>query len=106
LAQRVATLDHRQAEELERQHATQWEMAWPLIEDVQRCGAHLLQQGFVEETLDMLAGRIPMDPAQLAREVGPPERPETLEALFSKSSSWHVRGLSGRCVGGVLRPGR
>jgi len=94
LAQRVTTLDHRQAEELERQYAAQWEMAWPLIEDVQRCEAHLLQQGFVEETLELLAGWIPMDPALLAREVGPPERPETLEALFSKSASWHVRRLA------------
>jgi Skp family chaperone for outer membrane proteins len=94
LAQRVATLDHRQAEELERQYAAQWEMAWPLIEDVQRCEAHLLQNGFVEETLELLAEWIPMDPAQLAGEVGPPERPETLETLFSKSSSWHVRRMA------------
>jgi hypothetical protein len=94
LAGRVAALDLWQAEDLERQYAAQWEMAWPLIEDVQRCEAHLLQEGFVEEMLEQLAGWIPMDPALLAREVGPPERPETLEALCSKSSSWYVRRLA------------
>ncbi len=94
LAQRVATLDLRQAEVLERQYAEQWERAWPLIEDVRRCEAHLLQHGFVEEMEDMLAGWLPVDPVLLAKEVGPPERPETLEALFSKSSSWHVRRLA------------
>ena len=94
LAGRVAVLDSRQAESLERQYAVQWEMAWPLIEDVRRCEAHLLQQGFVEEMVEWLAWRLPTDPLLLAREVGPPERPETLEELFSKSPSWLVERLA------------
>jgi hypothetical protein len=94
LAQRVAALDPKQADLLESQYAEQWELARPLIEDVRRCEAHLLQRGFVEEAEEQLATWLPADPALLAREVGPAERPETLEALFSKSTSWQVRRLA------------
>jgi len=94
LAQRVAALEPRQAELMEQQYATQWERAWPLLEDVRRCEEHLLQRGFVEDMVDLLAALIPTDPTFLAREVGPPERPETLEALFAKSTSWEVQQLA------------
>jgi len=94
LRRRVLALESRQLELLERQYAAQWERAWPLLGDVRRCQAYLLQQGFVEDMEDLLAALIPTDPALLDREVGPPERPETLEALFKQGSSWEVRRLA------------
>src|SRR5262245_14388979 len=94
LAHRLAVLDPRQAELLERQYAGRWEQAWPLIEDVRRCEEHLLQRGFVEDMEEVLAALIPTEPELLAREVGPSERPETLEALFAESTSWEVRRLA------------
>src|SRR5512140_1074879 len=87
LAERVARLEPRQAALLEQQYAEQWSLAQTLLEDVRRCAAFLLQEGFVEEAEDLLAAGLPAAPSWLAREVGPPERPETLEALFSKSAS-------------------
>ncbi len=94
LAERVALLEPRQVELLEQQYAQQWAMAQPVLEDVRRCAASLLQEGFVEDAEDLLAERLPMDPSLLAREVGPPERPQTLEALFAKSASEEVRRLA------------
>ncbi|MDY7227396.1 hypothetical protein [Hyalangium rubrum] len=94
LAERVAVLDPVRVEMLERQYAAQWALAQGLVEDVRRCEAELLQRGFVEETEDALAALLPTDPEFLLRQVGPPERPETLEALFTKGASWEVQRLA------------
>ena len=94
LAERVATLDAERAELLGRQYAAQWELAQRFIEDVRRCEAYLLQRGFVEDAEDLMASVLPTDPEFLAQQLGPPERPETLEALFKDSTSGDVRRLA------------
>jgi hypothetical protein len=95
LAQRVAALEPKQVELMEQQYAAQWVQVWPLLEDVRRCEEHLIQRGFVEDMVEVLAAFIPSDPEFLARQVGPPERPETLEGLLMSSASWEVRRLAG-----------
>lgn len=95
LAQRVAALEPGQAEWMEQQYAAQWEKAWPLLEEVRRCEEHLLQKGFVEDTVDQLAALMPGGLRLVSPEGGPPEHPETLEGLFAKGASWEVRQLAG-----------
>ena len=94
LAERVATLDVERTRLLERQYAAQWELAQRFIEDVRRCEAHLLQRGFVEDAEDLMASVLPTDAEFLAQQVGPAERPETLEALMKETSSGEVRRLA------------
>jgi hypothetical protein len=94
LAERVRTLDAERAELLQRQYAAQWELAQRLIEDVRLCEAHLLQRGFVEDAEDLMASILPTDAEFLANQVGPPERPRTVEGLFKDSTSGDVRQLA------------
>ena len=94
LAERVAGLEVERAELLRRQYAAQWELAQRYIEDVRRCEVHLLQRGFVEDAEDLMASVLPTDAEFLAQQLGPAERPETLEALFKDSTSGDVRRLA------------
>jgi hypothetical protein len=94
LAERVAALDAERTELLGRQYAAQWELAQRFIEDVRCCEAHLLQRGFVEDAEDLMASVLPTDAEFLAQQLGPPERPRTLEALFKESTSGDVRQLA------------
>ncbi|HEX8706312.1 MAG TPA: hypothetical protein VF815_46180, partial [Myxococcaceae bacterium] len=94
LAERVATLDAERTELLGRQYAAQWEVAQRFIEDVRRCEAHLLQRGFVQDAEDLMASVVPTDAEFLAQQLGPAERPETLEGLFKESASREVRQLA------------
>lgn len=95
LAQRVAALEPSQAEWMERQYAARWEQAWPLLEDVRRCEEHLLQRGFVEDTVEQLAALLPDGLGLLWPGGRPPEHPETMEGLFTQGASWEVRRLAG-----------
>jgi hypothetical protein len=65
-----------------------------LLEDVRRCAAGLLQEGFVEEVKAELAAGLALAPELITQQLGPGERPPTLEALFFQSRSWWVRRLA------------